>query len=295
MDQVKDIVGLHPLSAACGKVRPFSLLRRKGLSYQWIPSPALNRTISEACMFIQTEATPNPATLKFLPGVTVLDERLARHAERAKTPRSRRSPARIFGIDGRQRRVLRTRFHLGDEIVRRLAASQAGHSRRDHGAFHVRRRRSFRRTPAASGSAQDEFFAPEDAEIVAKIKDLLETRVRPAVAADGGDIVFRGFKDGVVYPQDERRLFRLPVLDRDPQARHPEPALPFRAGSQIGRAGLSARALALHARAKRAGVMRILAIDTALPAVSVCVLDEGAGAPVASESIADGEGPRRSA
>ena len=54
---------------------------------------------------------------------------------------------------------------------------------------------------SASGQASLEQFAPEDAETVAAIKDLLETRVRPAVANDGGDIVFRGFKDGIVYLQ----------------------------------------------------------------------------------------------
>ena len=50
-----------------------------------------------------------------------------------------------------------------------------------------------------AGEAEEEFFASEDADIVATIKDLIETRVRPAVANDGGDITFRGFKDGVVY------------------------------------------------------------------------------------------------
>jgi Fe-S cluster biogenesis protein NfuA len=45
----------------------------------------------------------------------------------------------------------------------------------------------------------DEFFAPEDAETVETIKDLIETRVRPAVAGDGGDIKFRGYRDGIVY------------------------------------------------------------------------------------------------
>jgi Fe-S cluster biogenesis protein NfuA len=48
-------------------------------------------------------------------------------------------------------------------------------------------------------SDDDEFFAPEDADTVATIKDLIETRVRPAVANDGGDITFRGFRDGIVY------------------------------------------------------------------------------------------------
>jgi Fe-S cluster biogenesis protein NfuA len=52
---------------------------------------------------------------------------------------------------------------------------------------------------AAGEAASDEFFAPEDSETVGIIKDLIETRVRPAVANDGGDITFRGFKDGVVY------------------------------------------------------------------------------------------------
>jgi len=52
---------------------------------------------------------------------------------------------------------------------------------------------------AGAKSDSDEFFAPEDADTVAAIKDLLETRVRPAVAGDGGDIVFRGFEKGVVY------------------------------------------------------------------------------------------------
>ena len=46
---------------------------------------------------------------------------------------------------------------------------------------------------------EGEFFAPEDAQTVETIKDLLETRIRPAVAGDGGDITFRGFKDGTVY------------------------------------------------------------------------------------------------
>ncbi|HET7715518.1 MAG TPA: NifU family protein, partial [Bauldia sp.] len=51
----------------------------------------------------------------------------------------------------------------------------------------------------AEGGASDEFYAEEDAETVATIKELIETRVRPAVAQDGGDITFQGFRDGVVY------------------------------------------------------------------------------------------------
>ena len=53
--------------------------------------------------------------------------------------------------------------------------------------------------PSGSESSSGEFYAPEDEETVKTIKELLETRVRPAVAQDGGDITFRGFRDGVVF------------------------------------------------------------------------------------------------
>ncbi len=71
-----------------------------------------------------------------------------------------------------------------------------------------------RRSSAADGRARNS-STPKDAETVATIKDLIETRVRPAVANDGGDITFRGYKDGIVYLAYEGRLLGLPVLDRD--------------------------------------------------------------------------------
>ena len=74
----------------------------------------------------------------------------------------------------------------------------------------------------------DEFFDAKDAETVATIKDLIETRVRPAVAGDGGDITFRATRKAL-SSQHEGRLLGLPVVDRDAQARHPEPAAAFRA------------------------------------------------------------------
>src|SRR5438105_3451598 len=52
---------------------------------------------------------------------------------------------------------------------------------------------------AAAGEGSDEFFEEGDAELVETIKDLIETRVRPAVAGDGGDITFKGFREGIVY------------------------------------------------------------------------------------------------
>jgi Fe-S cluster biogenesis protein NfuA len=80
-----------------------------------------------------------------------------------------------------------------------VAASQALDPRRDHGAFHVGPAGAQHRAAAESGDTEDEFYDPDDEATVATIKELLDTRIRPAVAGDGGDITFRGFKDGTVY------------------------------------------------------------------------------------------------
>jgi Fe-S cluster biogenesis protein NfuA len=150
-------------------------------------------------MFIQTEVTPNPATLKFLPGRVVLDEGTAEFltAEDAAI----RSPlaARLMAVDGVTSVFFGYDFvtvskdgtewqHLKPAILAGLMehfmsnepvmASQDGPLESDSG---------------------EEFFEPENAGIVSTIKELLETRVRPAVAQDGGDITFRGFRDGTVF------------------------------------------------------------------------------------------------
>ena len=75
-----------------------------------------------------------------------------------------------------------------------------------------------------------EFFDPKDAESVEAIKELIETRVRPAVARDGGDIIFKGYPRRNRLPQDEGRLLRLPLLDGDAEARNREPAQALPAG-----------------------------------------------------------------
>ena len=150
-------------------------------------------------MFIQTEATPNPATLKFIPGRPVLAqgtlEFLACRVDQGF------APCRAAVRDRwRHRRVLGLRFHQRVEGRGRVAASKARDSRRHHGALSVRRSRSPQSVSAGSESAEEgEFFAPEDAETVNTIKELLETRVRPAVAQDGGDITFQGYRDGIVF------------------------------------------------------------------------------------------------
>ena len=146
-------------------------------------------------MFIQTEATPNPATLKFLPGRPVLSDRvldIPDAADAAKSPLAER----LFGIPevagvffGSDFITVTKRSGEWQQIKPAILGAIMEHF--VSGAPLI--------TEAAAESAVEEFFEPEDAETVATIKELIETRVRPAVANDGGDITFRGFKDGVVF------------------------------------------------------------------------------------------------
>ncbi|APF36066.1 Fe-S cluster biogenesis protein NfuA, 4Fe-4S-binding domain [Chelatococcus sambhunathii] len=148
-------------------------------------------------MFIQTEATPNPATLKFLPGRTVLPEGTLdlRSGEDAS-----RSPLaeRLFAIDG-----VAAVFFGHDFITVTKTGGEWQHLKPAIlGAImeHFMSGAPLLREDAGVDTDEaDEFFAEEDAATVETIKELLETRVRPAVAGDGGDITFRGYRNGVVY------------------------------------------------------------------------------------------------
>jgi Fe-S cluster biogenesis protein NfuA len=149
-------------------------------------------------MFIQTEATPNPATLKFIPGRQVLDQGTLefRDPSEAKT-----SPlaSRLFEIDGVTGVFFGSDFisvTKGDGEWQHLKPAVLGAIMEHYvsGEAVAEGKQS-----AGTTESEAESFAPEDAEIVATIKELLETRVRPAVAQDGGDITFQGFRDGVVY------------------------------------------------------------------------------------------------
>lgn len=148
-------------------------------------------------MFIQTEATPNPATLKFLPGKPVLPggTRDYRDAEAAaESPLAQK----LFSINGVSGVFLGQDFitvtrngvewqHLKPAILGLIM---------DHylsGAPVVAN------ASAPETSSGDEFFDEGSEETVATIKQLLDTRVRPAVAQDGGDITFHGFREGVVF------------------------------------------------------------------------------------------------
>lgn len=148
-------------------------------------------------MFIQTEATPNPATLKFIPGREVLGE--GHVADFPNAEAAQRSPLamRLFGVEG-----VSGVFFGSDFVTVTKSEGEWQHLK-----------------PALLGAIMEHFTggAPiffdavggqvsahaahegENAEIVAQIKEVLDTRIRPAVAQDGGDITFQGFEDGVVF------------------------------------------------------------------------------------------------
>jgi Fe-S cluster biogenesis protein NfuA len=146
-------------------------------------------------MFIQTEQTPNPATLKFLPGRVVMPSGTASFADpdaAGHSPLARR----LFAIEGVTGVFLGHDFvtvtkqeatdwyALKPEVLGAIMdAYTSGEAVLDEG---------FTATPDSTASEDDD-------EITTQIKELIDTRVRPAVAQDGGDIIFHGFSEGIVY------------------------------------------------------------------------------------------------
>src|SRR5208337_4860653 len=185
--------------------------RRRSLTWgssakiKWMPVwPALPRGPAEpiyklrgaAKMFIQTEATPNPATLKFLPGRVVMAEGTFEARDAAEAERSPLAKAlmELPGVSGV--------FFANDFISVTKTEGEWQHLR--PAVLGVVTEFFLSGEPLiASGGADavstGEFFDAKDSETVEAIKELIETRVRPAVAGDGGDIIFKGFRDGVVY------------------------------------------------------------------------------------------------
>ncbi len=145
-------------------------------------------------MFIQTEQTPNPATLKFLPGRMVMETGTANFPTAEGASRSPLAE-RLFGIDGV------TGVFLGSDFVTVTKDAEREWHVLKPAILGVIMEHFTAGRPVinADAAASAETAEEEDDEIVAQIKELLETRVRPAVAQDGGDIIFRGFEDGVVY------------------------------------------------------------------------------------------------
>ncbi|KQM20609.1 NifU family protein [Novosphingobium sp. Leaf2] len=153
-------------------------------------------------MFIETETTPNPATIKFLPGRQVMPAGTREFTSPEDAQASPLAEA-LFDLGDV------TGVFFGSDFVSVTAAPGVEwHALRpqvvsillDH---FVSEAPLFAGGDASGFSvpAEDEDFGddPADADIVAQIKDLIESRVRPAVANDGGDIVYRGFREGIVY------------------------------------------------------------------------------------------------
>ncbi len=146
-------------------------------------------------MFIQTEATPNPATLKFMPGKPVLADGTADFTDRNEALASPLA-ARLFDIKGVRGVFLGSDFisvTRGDVEWQHLKPMVLGAIMEHYvsGAPVV--------AEEGANDSANTSYDPKDQAIVDTIKELLETRVRPAVAQDGGDITFSGFRDGVVY------------------------------------------------------------------------------------------------
>lgn len=148
-------------------------------------------------MFIQTEATPNPATLKFLPGRDVVPGEPRDFPDASKASDSPLAQA-LFAVEGIEGVFFGADFititkdnrewqHLKPAIMGAIMEHfMSGAPVMSDGA-------------SDSDAEDDTFFEEEDRELVVTIRELIDTRVRPAVAMDGGDIIFKGFKEGTVY------------------------------------------------------------------------------------------------
>lgn len=145
-------------------------------------------------MFIETEVTPNPATLKFVPGRKVLGEgsrEFRSAAEAAASPLA----ARLFGISGV------TAVFFGADFV---SVTKDGPEWQHLKPAILGAIMEFFMSGApllveADDEQKDTTYSDADARIVATVKQLLDERVRPAVAGDGGDITFHSWEDGIVY------------------------------------------------------------------------------------------------
>jgi Fe-S cluster biogenesis protein NfuA len=146
-------------------------------------------------MFIQTESTPNPATLKFLPGQSVMP---AGSADFPTEEAAQSSPfaRRVFGAGG----VAGVFFGPDFITVTKTDGEDWAHIKPGIlGAIMEHFQSGQPTIEGEAGSVEHAVHQGPDGEIVTQIKELLDTRVRPAVAQDGGDITFHGFDRGVVY------------------------------------------------------------------------------------------------
>lgn len=146
-------------------------------------------------MFIQTESTPNPATLKFLPGQTVMPSGTADFTTEEAAANSPLAQ-RVFGVEG----VSAVFFGPDFVTVTKTEETDWNHIKPSIlGAIMEHYQSGQPVIEGANGDSGHASHDGEDNDIVEQIKELLDTRVRPAVAQDGGDITFHGFDRGVVY------------------------------------------------------------------------------------------------
>jgi Fe-S cluster biogenesis protein NfuA len=143
-------------------------------------------------MFIQTEQTPNPATLKFLPGCPVMTSGTANFTSEEAANISPLAE-RIFSLPEV------TGVFLGADFVTVTKTEEGDWYRLKPAILAVIMEHFTAGRPVLVVGAPAGTTEEEEDEVVAQIKELLETRVRPAVAQDGGDIIFHDFEDGVVY------------------------------------------------------------------------------------------------
>ncbi len=147
-------------------------------------------------MFIQTEATPNPATLKFLPGRAVMDSGVREFTSVEEAEASPLATA-LFSID----EVSGVFFGADFISVTQTGGDWQSLKPPVLGAImeHFTSGRALFADGATAPVSDHADYDGEDEEIVVQIKEILDSRVRPAVAQDGGDIVFQGFREGVVF------------------------------------------------------------------------------------------------
>lgn len=148
-------------------------------------------------MFIQTEETPNPATLKFLPGRDVMGTGAADFTD---ADAAQRSPlaTTLFAVDG-----VKGIFLGPDFITVTKTEEKAWQTLKPMILGAIMDHYTSGNPAVATAEPVDdteEFNDPDlDPEVIANIKELIDTRVRPSVAQDGGDIIYKGFKSGTVY------------------------------------------------------------------------------------------------
>jgi Fe-S cluster biogenesis protein NfuA len=173
--------------------------RKQSLSAAPLDPPRAPRHMT--AMLIETEATPNPATLKFLPGRTVMDAGTRDFATPEEAEASPLAEA-LFALGDV------TGVFFGRDFVSVTAAPGVDWIGLkpdvlaillDHFSANMPLFREARAGFSVPPAQEDVVDDPADADIVAQIRELIDTRVRPAVANDGGDIVYRGFDKGKVY------------------------------------------------------------------------------------------------